>query len=55
MTPFQALYGIQPPIQIPYLPGDSPIATVDQLLKEREDVKVLQFQLTRAQDNEITG
>ena len=50
MTPFQALYGIQPPLHIPYIAGDSPIAAVDQFLKEKEDmIKVLQFQLRRAQ------
>ena len=42
MTPFQALYGIIPPLHIPYISGDCPIAAVDQLLKEREDMlKVL--------------
>ena len=35
---------------MPYIAGDSPIAAVDQLLKEREDVlTVLQHQLRRAQ------
>ena len=34
ITHFQALYGIPPPIHVPYLAGDSLIATVDQLLKE---------------------
>ena len=38
------------PIHIPYLPGDSPVAAVDQMLREREDIlKVLQFQLRKAQ------
>ena len=32
ITPFQALFGIPPPLLIPYIPGDSPIATVDQML-----------------------
>ena len=42
MTPFQALYGIIPHLHIPYISGDCPIAAVDQLLKEREDMlKVL--------------
>ena len=49
LTPFQALYGVPFPIHIPYLEGDSPLATVDQLLKERDDMlKVLQCQLRRA-------
>ena len=51
MTPFQALYGIMPPLHIPYISGDSPIAAVDQMLKEREDMmKVLHCQLKKAQD-----
>ena len=51
ITPFQALFGIPPPLLIPYILGDSPIATVDQMLREREDMlKVLQFQLRRAQN-----
>ena len=50
MTPFQALYGIPPPIHIPYLPGDSPVATVDQMLREKEEMlKVLKFQLLKSQ------
>ena len=50
MTPFQALYGIPPPIHIPYLPGDSPIAVVDQMLREKEEMlKVLKFQLLKSQ------
>ena len=50
MSHFQALYGIPPPMHIPYMVGDFPIAAMDQLLKEREDmIKVLQFQLQRAQ------
>ena len=50
MTHFQALYGIPPPRHIPYISGDSPIAAIDQMLKEREDMlKVLQYQLMRAQ------
>ena len=49
MTHFQALYGIQPPLHIPYLSGDFLIAAVDPFLKEKEDmIKVLQFQLKRA-------
>ena len=50
LTPFQALYGIPPPIHIPYLPGDSPVAAVDRLLQEKEDMlQVLHHQLFRAQ------
>ena len=49
LTPFQALYGIPPPLHIPYIEGDSPIAAVDQFLREREDMlKVLKCQLSRA-------
>ena len=36
MTSFQALYGIPPPIHIPYLPGDSSVAAVDQILRGKK-------------------
>ena len=50
LTPFQSLYGIIPPLHVPYLPGDSPVAAVDRLLVEREDVlQVLHHPLARAQ------
>ena len=50
LTPFQALYGIPPPIHIPYIPGGSPVAAVDRFLQEKEDMmQVLQYQLRRAQ------
>ena len=50
LTPFQALYGIPPPIHVPYLPGDSPVAAVDRLLQEKEDViQVLHHQLSKNQ------
>ena len=38
LTPFQALYGIPPPIHVPYLPRDSPVAIVDRFLQEKEDM-----------------
>ena len=34
-TPFQALYGIPPPLHIPYLPGDSPVAEVIDFCKRK--------------------
>ncbi|KAJ0981251.1 hypothetical protein J5N97_009506 [Dioscorea zingiberensis] len=50
MTPFQALYGITPPIHLPYFPRDSSIASVDTTLKDREAViQLLKQQLTKAQ------
>ena len=50
LTPFQALYGIAPPLHVPYLLGDSPVAAVDRLLVEKEDMlQVLRHQLLRAQ------
>ena len=48
LTPFQTLYRIPPPIHIPYLSGDSPVAVVDQFLREKEDMlQVLHSQLSR--------
>ncbi|GJZ60850.1 ty3-gypsy retrotransposon protein [Tanacetum coccineum] len=35
MTPFQALYGFVPPSIIPYPPGSSKVATIDELLVKR--------------------
>ena len=32
ITPFQALYGVSPPIHVPYIPRDSMVAAVDVLL-----------------------
>ena len=50
LTLFQALYGIPPLIHIPYISGDSLVATVDRLLIENEDrIRVLHHQLARAQ------
>ena len=50
LSPFQALYGIPPPIHIPYLPGDSPVVAVDRLLQKKEDMlQVIRHQLSRAQ------
>ncbi|GJS40579.1 reverse transcriptase [Tanacetum coccineum] len=36
MTPFQALYGCIPPAIIPYPPGSSKVAAIDELLVERD-------------------
>ncbi|XP_073111078.1 uncharacterized protein [Elaeis guineensis] len=35
-TPFEALYGVPPPIHIPYVPGDSNVEAVDLQLRSRE-------------------
>ncbi|WCJ21035.1 hypothetical protein M5689_003225 [Euphorbia peplus] len=51
MTPFEAVYGIPPPLHIPYFLGDSKIESVDQLLKDRETaLEVMKHQLRRAQN-----
>ena len=50
ITLFQALYGIPAPIHVLYIPGDSPMAVVDRLLIEKEDmIIVLHHQLSKAQ------
>lgn len=50
-TPYEALYGQPPPIQLPYVVSVSPVASVDRTLQHREIMrKVLKFHLTRAQD-----
>ena len=38
MSPFEALYGYQPPIISAYLPGSTAVALVDQQLKERDEL-----------------
>ncbi|GMI64735.1 hypothetical protein HRI_000142800 [Hibiscus trionum] len=49
-SPFQALYGQEPSIHIPYLAGESLVATVDRGLQHREAaIKMLKFHLKRAQ------
>lgn len=34
-TPFQALYGYPPPLQVTYVPGDSSLPAVDRRMKDR--------------------
>ena len=49
-TPFEAVYGRPPPQHLPYLPGESKVAVVDQGLRDREDMLLmLKFHLSRAQ------
>lgn len=36
MTPFEALYGIIPPIHVPYIPNDSHVAAVDIYMRDRK-------------------
>ncbi|KAJ0599534.1 putative nucleotidyltransferase, Ribonuclease H [Helianthus annuus] len=36
MSPHEALFGIKPNLHIPYIPGDTPIAAVEELHRERE-------------------
>ena len=38
MTPFQALYGYEPPTVKSYLPGSTAVATVDQDLRSRDEL-----------------
>ena len=50
MTPFQALYGYEPPSVQTYLPGSTTIANVDQDLRNRNELlAVLKRNLERAQ------
>lgn len=36
IMPFKVVYGVVPPMHIPYIPGDFEATVVDQLLKDRE-------------------
>lgn len=50
MTPFKAVYGQLPPINLTYLPGESKVAVVAQTLQERENmILILKFHLLCAQ------
>ncbi|KAA3480066.1 reverse transcriptase [Gossypium australe] len=51
MTPYDALYGQEPSVHLPYLAGVSRVAEVDRSLQHREAVKsVLRFYLKRSQE-----
>ncbi|PRQ38517.1 putative nucleotidyltransferase, Ribonuclease H [Rosa chinensis] len=50
MSPFEALYGYAPPPTLPYLPGSTTLAQVDQQLKSRDELlSSLKRNLVRAQ------
>ena len=53
MSPFEALYGYQPPSIIPYLSGSTSVAQVDQQLKDRDALLVILKQnLAQAQNRQ---
>ncbi|KAL6182484.1 hypothetical protein ACLB2K_043903 [Fragaria x ananassa] len=41
MSPFQALYGYQPPSVVPYLPGSTTVEKVDKQLRNRDELLAL--------------
>ena len=48
ISPFEALYGIPPPIHIPYFLGDSSVAAVDIQLRDKESqIQLLKHHLAR--------
>lgn len=50
LSPFEAVYGIPPPMHVPYVYGDSQLIEVDQLLKDREmALQTMKYHLQRAQ------
>ena len=50
MPAFQALYGILPPIHIPYFPKDSIVEVADVLLRDRKAaIQLLKHHFSRAQ------
>lgn len=50
LTPFEAVYGQAPPINLLFLPGESKVAVVARTLQERENmILILKFHLLRAQ------
>lgn len=49
MSPFEALYGIIPPIHISYIPNDPHVATVDIYIRDWEAaINILKQHLTKA-------
>lgn len=49
MTPYQALYGVSPPVHIPYIRRDSKIESVDAFIWSREAaIEILKHHLVRA-------
>ena len=51
MTPFKALYGFEPPLHVPYLPGDSNVEAVDLALRDREEmIGILKRNVQKAAD-----
>lgn len=49
-TPFEALYGMAPPIHVPYFPRDSFVREVDQLLSTQEEfIGILKDNLRKVQ------
>lgn len=54
MMPFQAIYGIAPPVHLSYLPGDSANDVVDRISISRElTLQLLKTHLFRAQNRNI--
>jgi hypothetical protein len=41
MTPFEVVYGRLPPRLLTYVPGTTKVATVDEVLKSRENSSTL--------------
>lgn len=51
MTPFEALYGFQPPKLLDYIPGLTKAAAVDDFLQNRQKIlELLKGNLLAAQD-----
>jgi hypothetical protein len=51
MTPFEAVYGQNPPSVLSYLPGVSKVQVVDQILTVQEDIlRTLKENLVMAQN-----
>lgn len=49
LTPFQALYGVPPPIHLPYFSRDSLVEIIDKLLQDKEaSIQLLNYLLSKA-------
>ncbi|KAJ0545001.1 putative nucleotidyltransferase, Ribonuclease H [Helianthus annuus] len=51
MTPFKALYGIDPPVHLPYIPGHTTVDSLEEWLNKREEmIGTLKHALERARN-----
>jgi len=54
MTPFEAVYAHPPPMLVDYIPGDSNLGSLDEILQQRQLImRVLKENLHRARNRMV--